>query len=184
MFEKGVLNGKGEKHSITGSTYMGDFVKGIREGIGKEETNEHVYVGEFKGDKKNGTGRLTYKKINEIYEGEFFDNCITGKGCYTWPNGDQYNGMFLDGKMHGFGVYRWPDGGIYEGEYVSGIKEGIGVFKWSCGKIYEGPFRKGKPHGCGKLTLKGIPNNVQFEEGKMITKKKDLYKIHTSTSLT
>jgi hypothetical protein len=182
LFEKGLLNGKGEKHSITGSVYIGNFVKGVKEGIGKEETNEHIYVGEFKKDKKNGTGRLTYKKINESYEGEFNDNSITGKGCYTWANSDHYEGMFLDGKMHGWGVYKWPDGGYYEGGYVHGIKEGIGVFKWVCGKTFEGPFKKGKPHGSGKLNVKGISNNVQFEDGKMIINKKELYRINTNTS--
>ncbi len=128
-------------------------------------------------------GRLVYKKINESYEGEFYENKITGRGCYTWPSGDTYSGMFLDGKMHGYGVYKWIDGGSYEGEYVNGIKEGNGMFRWPGGRIFEGPFRKRKPHGCGKLTEKGISNTVVYEDGKMIGTKKELYKIHTSTMI-
>ena len=72
-----------------------------------EETNEHIYEGDFKYDKKNGNGKLTYKLLKDTYEGEFKDNNITGVGFYTWVNKDTYNGSFLNGKMHGKGLYKW-----------------------------------------------------------------------------
>ena len=41
---------------LNGFFYIGDFVFGIREGKGKEETKDHIYEGHFSNDKKNGKG--------------------------------------------------------------------------------------------------------------------------------
>ena len=95
---------------------------------------------------------LVYKSIKDSYEGDFFDNNITGNGEYKWENGDIFIGDFINGKMHGKGLYKWPDGGEYEGEYTNNIKEGIGRFKWSNGKIYEGPFEGGKYFNSFKIS--------------------------------
>ena len=173
-FANGKINGKGIKKSLNGNLYIGDFVEGLREGKGKEETNEHVYEGEFKNDKKNGSGKLEYKLLKDTYEGEFKDNCITGIGFYTWANKDSYKGSFVNGKMHGKGLYKWPDGGEYYGDYVNNIKEGKGVFKWVNGKVFEGPFRKGRPNGIGKLRTNNREVDVEFKEGKLITNIKDV----------
>lgn len=167
LFSKGKLNGKGEKFSLNGNHYEGDFVDGLRCGYGREETKDHVYVGQYEKDKKNKRGKLIYKSIKDTYEGDFIDNNITGKGEYTWENGDVFIGDFVNGKMHGRGLYKWPDGGEYEGEYINNIKEGKGRFKWSNGKIYEGPFVAGKPHGKGILKVSTSLYDVEFVEGKM-----------------
>lgn len=175
LFVQGILNGKGEKFSINGNHYEGDFLNGLRCGQGREETKEHVYVGNYENDKKNKKGKLVYKNMKDSYEGEFLDNNITGKGEYKWENGDKFVGDFINGKMDGRGHYKWPDGGEYEGEYVNNIKEGNGKFKWSNGKIFEGPFIKGKitflikgkPHGKGKLRVGSNVYMVEFVDGKM-----------------
>jgi hypothetical protein len=144
VFNKGILNGKGEKFSSNGNYYEGDFKDGIRNGLGREETKEHIYIGNYENDKKNKIGKLTYKNKNESYEGEFLDNNITGKGKYINEDGDEYDGDFLNGKMNGIGIYKWSDGSEYEGEYIENIKEGRGKFIWADGKIFEGKFFDGK----------------------------------------
>lgn len=176
-FQNGRLNGKGIKRSLNGNMYIGDFVESRREGKGREETNEHIYEGEFKNDKKNGTGKLSYKLLKDTYEGEFLDNCITGIGFYTWGNKDTYKGSFVNGKMHGKGLYKWPGGGEYYGDYVNNIKEGSGTFKWPNGKVYEGQFKKGRPSGFGKLKTGGKIVNVQFEDGKLLTNLKEVMEV-------
>lgn len=167
FFQNYKLSGKGEKFSLNGNHYEGDFIDGLRWGMGREETKDHVYVGQYEKDKKNKKGKLVYKSIKDSYEGDFLDNNITGKGEYKWENGDTFIGDFVNGKMHGRGLYKWPDGGEYEGEYNNNIKEGKGKFKWSNGKIYEGPFVGGKPHGKGILKVSGNVYDVEFVEGKM-----------------
>ena len=176
-FINGKANGKGMKKTLNGLLYIGDFIDNLKDGYGKEETNEHIYEGEFKKDKKNGNGKLIYKLLNDVYEGEFKDNCITGVGFYTWKNKDTYKGTFVNGKMHGKGFYKWPDGGEYYGEYVNNIKEGNGKFKWSNGRIFEGQFKKGKPHGFGKLKIGNMEFKVEFNNGKLVTNIKELMKM-------
>ena len=184
LFMNGKLNGKGIKKNLNGNIYIGDFIDHLREGKGKEETTEHIYEGEFKNDKKNGTGKLKYKILNDTYEGEFQDNVITGIGFYTWSNNDTYKGSFVNGKMHGKGLYKWPDGGEYYGDYINNIKEGNGVFKWVNGKVFEGPFKNGRPHGVGKLKTNNKEIEVEFKEGKLITNVKEkLAKGTTNRSL-
>ena len=176
-FINGKANGKGMKKTLNGLLYIGDFIDNLKDGNGKEETNEHIYEGEFKKDKKNGNGKLIYKLLNDYYEGEFKDNCITGVGFYTWKNKDTYKGTFVNGKMHGKGFYKWPDGGEYYGEYVNNVKEGNGKFKWSNGRIFEGQFKKGKPHGFGKLKIGNMEFKVEFNNGKLVTNIKELMKM-------
>jgi hypothetical protein len=129
------------------------------------------YEGEFSMGTKEGKGKFYYKKTEEYYEGEVFNNIINGKGFYRWNNQHSYQGTFLDSQMHGNGLYSWPDGGEYTGEYRYNIKEGQGVFKWPSGKIYQGPFSDGVPHGKGTLLMQ---NNqtcfVEFNKGKLIMK--------------
>jgi hypothetical protein len=74
--------------------------------------------------------------------------------------------------MHGYGEYRWPEGGKYIGEYDNNIKEGKGIFYWTNGRVYEGDFAKGKPHGFGIITQNEKKYNVEFSDGKLISKSK------------
>lgn len=161
----------GKKITLSGTVYEGEFKDSLKEGQGREESSEHIYYGQFMSDMKHGIGRLTYKGINDIYEGEFINNHINGKGKYYWANQEIYEGTFINGKMHGKGIYKLPDGSQYIGEYVNNLKDGMGEFKWSNGKIYRGQFIKGKPHGIGNITYKGKTYNCEFKEGKMITSK-------------
>ena len=60
--------------------------------------NGDVYVGEVKGGKTNGKGKITWAD-GDVYEGEWKDGKRTGKGKYTWADGDVYEGEFKDGKI-------------------------------------------------------------------------------------
>lgn len=166
-FHKGLLNGKGEKKTLTKTFYAGNFINNSREGIGTEDTPEHIYQGEFKNDKKEGNGQLTYKNTKDFYEGEFKDNFVHGFGFYIWANKDTYKGEFINGKMHGRGTYKWPDGGEYVGEYIANVKQGKGKFRWPNGRVYEGPFVEGKPNGVGNLTIESKTVEVEFVDGKI-----------------
>jgi hypothetical protein len=119
---------------------------------------------------------IEYKKIDDIYIGEFLNDEITGFGFYTWANKHTYEGDFINGKMDGKGIYKWPEGGEYNGDYVNNIKEGYGVFKWADGKIFTGPFGNGKPNGKGKLTIDNITINCEFKDGKFKGNLKEILK--------
>lgn len=132
---------------------------------------DYDYHGDFFEDKKHGNGKMYYPNSNETYEGNFKNNTLTGKGKYTWGNGDSYSGDFLNGKMHGVGEYLWKEGGKYIGEYTDNIKVGRGVFYWTNGRIYEGEFSNGKPHGTGIISQDKKRYETVFNDGKLVSRK-------------
>ena len=49
-----------------------------------------------------------------VYEGEFKDNALWGKGKLTNDVRQmEYDGEWKNNKMHGTGVYKWHDGRRY-----------------------------------------------------------------------
>lgn len=126
------------------NTYIGEFVDGLKDGYGREETDEYIYTGSFKKGNKHGKGKLRYKNPKDEYEGNFMSGLISGEGYYSWANGCSYKGSYSIGKMHGSGVYKWPDGTTYIGEYHNNIKHGQGRLEKSDGKTFEGSFVEGK----------------------------------------
>ena len=91
----------------------------------------------------------------------------TGKGVYTWPDGEKYEGDFVDGKQHGKGMYTRPDGTIYEGDFVDGKQHGKVVCTRPDGTIYECDCVDGKQHGKAVCTLPdGAIYECDFVDGK------------------
>jgi|GEM_PF-925841 len=127
--------------------------------------------------------RHTFKD-GSIYEGDFADGSINGRGRLTYKDGSIYEGGFVDGKPHGKGKHlfaRDADHGIvckaiYEGDFADGKPNGEGKYTRTGAprrvlssvsgsksssviddleSVYEGGFKDGKYHGKGKLTIKG-----------------------------
>ena len=87
------------------------------------------YVGVFKDGERNGQGTYTYGKgewEGDKYVGDWKDGKQNGQGSYTWSNGEKYIGEFKDGKFHGQGTKTWSDG-MYVGKYRDG-KLSTGIF--------------------------------------------------------
>jgi hypothetical protein len=61
----------------------------------------------------------------------------TGRGIYTWANGDRYDGQFKDGKKHGTGRINFTNGEKYTGNWIEDERTGRGVFTWPNGDRYE-----------------------------------------------
>ncbi|MGC6468559.1 MAG: hypothetical protein ACON5M_03295 [Chitinophagales bacterium] len=81
----------------------------------KNVANEHVripkkdeYIGEKKGRKKHGIGKMTYAN-GDYYEGEWRNNKKHGYGIYT-TQGLTYEGEFVFDRIHGKGTVTYPDG--------------------------------------------------------------------------
>lgn len=45
-----------------------------------------------------------------MYEGEWKNNKMHGKGIFTWRDGRRYEGEYVNDKKEGFGIFEWPDG--------------------------------------------------------------------------
>ena len=51
------------------------------------------------------------------YDGEFRDNKMNGRGSLTWCDGQRYKGDFRDDCLHGHGFFESPEGWTYTGEF-------------------------------------------------------------------
>ena len=77
--ENGKPNGNGIWTQMNGATYVGQFVNGLREGVGTFTWSIHspdggdVYEGEYKNNRRNGKGKRTYRD-GSILEGDWKDN--------------------------------------------------------------------------------------------------------------
>ena len=92
---------------------------------------------------------------------------LSGRGVYTWADGERYEGEFRDGKHSGRGVYTWANRDRrngekaargtnnhaiwYEGEFVDGEFHGNGTMLFSSGDWYKGEWRNDRPNGHGTM---------------------------------
>ena len=75
------------------------------------------YDGDFKEGKMDGEGQCFDQNGNLIYEGQWKNNLIHGKGIYIWNEGKRYEGEFMHGKKHGKGKFYLNGELIYEGTW-------------------------------------------------------------------
>jgi hypothetical protein len=77
--ENGKPNGNGIWTQMNGATYVGQFVNGLREGVGTFTWSSQgpkkwsVYEGEYKNNRRNGKGEMTFEG-GHIQEGNWIDN--------------------------------------------------------------------------------------------------------------
>ena len=142
-FVNGLINGKGIFMDIDKNKYIGDFINVKRWGIGKWITNKIIYDGEFYNNQIHGKGRIKFLKSGIVYIGTFKKDKIDGYGIFKWLNGDKYEGEVKNGKMHGLGKYFYNNGKVYNGLFVNGKidnrKEDLKSLNKKTSKI---PFQK------------------------------------------
>ena len=129
--------------------YEGGYLKGTRNGIGKEYYfNDVIFEGEYKNGKKNGKGKEYYYSGEIKFEGEY----LNGK---KWKGKEynQYTNEFSE-IINGNGFmkeYSKKGKLIFEGEYINGEKNGKGKEYYNDGIIhFDGEYSKGKRNGNGK----------------------------------
>ena len=153
--------------------FTGEFGSspGKREGKGTAVVYKNgnllfTFVGEYKDDKANGQGTLTWPD-GEKFVGEYKDGKEHGQGTHTWPSGDKFVGEYKDGKEHGQGTYIWPNGKKYVGEYKDGKEHGQGTHTWPSGDKFVGEYKDGKEHGQGTYTWPSGEKYVgEYKDGK------------------
>ena len=98
-YEAGLRHGHGTLLLPDGGSYEGGFVRGVREGQGREVSGADgsVYTGSFVGGLRHGRGSLAMR------------------------NGDRYEGSFEHGEKHGAGTLVYASRRmVLEGEWVRG----------------------------------------------------------------
>ena len=116
-------------------------------------SNGDVYVGELSGVMRHGNGKMTFAATGDVYEGQFYEDKLTGTGTFTYANGDVYSGALQDSLKQGFGIFTFENGNKYEGNFDKDVKSGYGVFTWKSGANYKGNFASDVKNGEGTMTF-------------------------------
>jgi len=143
-------NGKGKRHGKgTLISYCKSVVNCIKEGNWVE-------------DKLQGEGKVIFPINGYVWEGEFDNGLINGKGSCIIPNEYKYEGEFEYGKRHGMGTCTYLDGSKYMGEFRSNKEHGFGIFTSVDGDRYDDEWEKGQ-----LLTRKSIDDSDWLMQEKL-----------------
>ena len=132
------------------------------------EFGKGQYVGDFRGGKFHGYGRLEVPisfVAKEVYKGDWLGGMRDGRGTHWNGKGELYIGQWRNNKREGVGTIayklsRWEEDKYtefwlkdntenYTGEWVNDHYQGQGTFRWENGAKYEGGFFASNKHGYG-----------------------------------
>jgi hypothetical protein len=149
---------------------------GSRVVVGRHETADYVYEGDWKDGKHHGTGRKMWKNIkpeSEARQEEGDAHALAeeeaavaeaassnqqqslpkrGAQPKRKPVLPYYEGEWKEGKEHGKGKRLFEEDHYYIGEWKEGDREGYGFYHWPNKTYYEGEFKEGFRHGHGTYT--------------------------------
>jgi hypothetical protein len=148
--------------------------------------NGDTYTGELivRGGKqmKNGQGTLVYDGGNAKYVGNFKDDKFDGQGTLTFPNqpGVEYTGNFINNQLDGQGTLKNSDGTSYVGNFKNYTPNGNGIKYNADGSILEqGNFVNGDyqpnsntttPAGGTATTATSTPQEYVVQKGDTLSK--------------
>lgn len=110
-----------------------------------------IYIGEIKGVLPHDKGK--YKWLDQtVYEGDWEEGKMTGKGLIIWPSGARYEGEFSGNYLHGHGTFTTPSGSVYRGGWRMNAQHGIGRKEYPNSDTYEGLWKEGVYEGSGRYS--------------------------------
>lgn len=168
-FKNGKFHGRGRSVNIEHIELTKEernmLPKNVYQWTGKEKLLQlgTVYEGNWEEGMMHGKGRLT-SRDGSVYEGDFSMGQRTGLAKMISDEGYYfYTGEFEDGAYHGKGTLRSKAGDQFEGEFERGMmRQGKGKMVLEEGFIYEGEIFDGAPSGYGKQYH---PNKKEGYEG-------------------
>src|ERR1039457_5865494 len=106
-------------------TWSGKCTDGYADGNGvvvwlKDGKPMSRYKGDYAKGKRTGKGVFTYAN-GDRYEGNFADDKRAGKGSYTYTNGNHFEGDFVFAEL--FNGFEYDDNGTVVATYVDGEKK-------------------------------------------------------------
>lgn len=118
-FENGERSGEGEETHPDGTRYKGEYKFGKRNGFGVlfGPDGSEIYRGEWNEDLRHGKGSLRGGSMGAgIYDGDLFQDKVSGRGKYTYTDGTSIEGQWLDDvPRDGDWSITYPDGSKFYG---------------------------------------------------------------------
>ena len=193
-YKAGKRNGEGIYNWSIGDSYSGEWKNDEMYGTGTYKFNTgEVLDGLFKdncfisGSYKTSTEAGSYTFVLEnskpialemklengfIYDGEFSNNNLNGRGTLTYPSGDEYIGEFVNGVRSGDGIYTWKNGACYTGSWSNDLMNGRGTYYYSDdseGYKLVGTFVDNKPDGeCTYYLTSSRSYGTTWRNGKCV----------------
>ena len=104
-----------------------------------------------------------------MYEGNFIDGRLNGRGFFTWNFmdsfcGDYYIGNFVDNDFNGFGIKHTLDNNFYIGNWTSDYLNGIGIQINEDGWVIVSTYKFGKKYGVGAFIKPNFEIHKLFYE--------------------
>ena len=119
--------------------YLGEYQQNLRNGFGRLETSNSVYVGNFKKGKKHGLGYVKIDGGKETYFGYWKDDKKSGVG-YSINDRTKMKGTHKRGVLHGFAIIEKNGLGspifceYQNGNYIRDVDPGL------CKQLYAQKF--------------------------------------------
>lgn len=147
-------SGQGVMTYPEGGVYRGEWSDNHKHGQGVYDNGQgEVYEGEWRQGLKCGRGKMTMISdavgldeegaevvLYDVYEGEFVNDWMDGRGVMKYADGTAYDGEWRRSNSEGRGVMTTPEGFVYEGEWKDGSFHGLGRLACDDGRVYEGQW--------------------------------------------
>lgn len=141
--------------------YSGQWVRGVRHGLGLEVNSLGRYTGRFIREWKGGEGTQVYAN-GDILRGSF--GCQPLHEQMSLLHGDEY----MDGLPNGQCHVRFVDGSEFVGRFQAGRVQGEGRYTDSYGSVWEGSFGKyGLLQGRGTVVVGDRTESGSWSEGRL-----------------
>ena len=145
-FRRDKMNGKGVYYWYSGENkgdiYDGEFKDDIIEGKGVYNYNYGTqYIGDFLRGVKHGKGKEIYID-GSYFEGEFKEGKRDGEGTFVDAEGNQFIGIYREGKENGKGKIIYYNEETLEGMWYNGLKQGEFIFKDCYGNSFKRKYEQ------------------------------------------
>ena len=156
-FEFGKRHGLGRCTLLDGSEYVGDWADDFAQGKGhfvfasRKAVKVLQIMSVDDASLLQVVGERVFLDFGGVYDGEFVQGTMFGKGKVLCGDGTEYDGDWADRAPEGEGVVKFPDGSQYEGEMSGGMRNGIGTQVYPDQRLYRGSWRGNKRHGHGVM---------------------------------
>ena len=131
--------------------------------------NGDWYEGDFYQNSLTGEGEYHYKD-GSVYKGSMVNALMHGQGKMTYPDGATISGIFRQDKANGNMIKTWPSGHVIEGVYNDGVFCGHGKITYPEGTVYEGPYVIEQGYSCeghGIITIDSVRYEGEFRDNHM-----------------